>query len=316
MAAPSHDASGDSLGDGPEVDLPSLTALTAFDAALRHQSFTGAAKELGRTQGAVSRQVALLESHVGRELFHREVRSLRPTRAAERFGVRVTRLLAGLRSAVAEASGDAELGGVLHLSLLPTFGTTWLIPRLPEFLGSHEGISVELTTSLAAFDFDRSEIDAALHYGEGVWPGARAELLMEEEVVCVAAPGLAESVPEPSALEGRTLLQLMSRPKAWRRWLRAQGAPGIDGKSGPRFEHHMMVVEAARSGLGFALLPDFVAEKPIADGSLVPAFGGLTYGTGKSYWLTYPDRSLELPALVAFRGWLRDEIRAWKSSRA
>ena len=77
---------------GPD-ELPSITALTAFDAALRHRSFTGAAKELCVTQGAVSRQIAALEEHVGEELFHRESRALRPTRAAERFGGRVQRVL-------------------------------------------------------------------------------------------------------------------------------------------------------------------------------------------------------------------------------
>ena len=69
-----------------------------------------------------------------------------------------------------------------------------------------------------------------------------------------------------------------------------------------------MVVEAAKSGLGFALLPDFVAEAPLRDGALVPAFEGEPFRTGKSYWLVYPDRSLELEALLAFRSWLRAAI--------
>lgn len=292
---------------GPD-ELPSITALTAFDAALRHRSFTGAAKELGVTQGAVSRQIAALEEHVGEELFHREARALRPTRAAERFGGRVQRVLSGLRSAMAEVRGGEAPGGVLHLALLPTFGTTWLIPRLPAFLREHPDVSVELTTSLAAFDFDRSEIDAALHYGKGVWPGGRAEQLFEEEVVCVAAPEVAARVASPDLLPGRSLLQLVSRPRAWGPWLEGRDAAGVDGRIGPRFEHHTMVVEAARSGLGFALLPDFVAEAPLADGSLVRAFDGAPFRTGKSYWLVYPDRSLELEALVAFRGWLRAAI--------
>ena len=115
----------------PDADLPSLTALSAFDAALRSGSFTAAARELGRTQGAVSRQVALLETQLGRELFHREQTGLRPTRAAELFGRRVRDVLARLRSAVGDVRDTPESGGVLRLALLPTFGTTWLIPRLP-----------------------------------------------------------------------------------------------------------------------------------------------------------------------------------------
>lgn len=298
---------------GPHADLPSLTALTAFEASLRHKSFTAAARELGRTQGAISRQVALLEAQIGRELFHREHPRLRPTRAAVEFGSRVARILTRLRSAVTDVSGAGNAEGVLHLALLPTFGTTWLIPRLPAFLSAHKDVSVELTTSLQAFDFDGNEIDAAIHYGAATWPGGRAELLMKEEVVVVCAPHLAKGLTRPADLSQETLLQIVSRPKAWLNWLDAKhvgGPVGIDGRSGPRFEHHMMAVEAARSGLGFALLPDFVAAKPLAEGALVEAFPGTRFRTNRSYWLVYPERSLELPALMAFRTWLRGEMRA------
>lgn len=297
---------------GPHPDPPSITALTAFEATLRLGSFTAAARELDRTQGAVSRQVATLESQIGRELFHREHPSLRPTRAAVRFGVRVARTLTRLRSAVADVSGPASADEVIHLALLPTFGTTWLIPRLPAFFDAHPDVSVELSTSLETFDFDENEIDAAIHYGAATWPGGRSEMLMQEHVVVVCAPELARRVDAPADLAGQQLLQIVSRPKAWTQWVEAQdlgGPAGIDARSGPRFEHHMMAVEAARSGLGFALLPDFVAETPLRDGALVEPFPNARLRTRKSYWLVYPERSLELPGLLAFRTWIRAEAR-------
>lgn len=292
-----------------EADLPSLTALTAFEATLRHSSFTGAAKELSRTQGSVSRQVALLEAHVGKELFHREHPRLRPTRAAVEFGARVGKLLNRLRAAVADVRETDATNGVLHLALLPTFGTTWLIPRIPSFLDQHPDVSIEFTTSLKAFDFDAGDIDAAIHYGSATWPGGRCEKLMSEEVVAVCAPGLADAGMSASGLASQTLLQLVSRPNAWQQWLDARGAPGLDGRRGPRFEHHMMVVEAVRAGLGFALLPDFVADPLLERGELVQAVDDARFATTRSYWLVYPERSLELDGLVAFRGWLRSEIR-------
>ena len=297
---------------GQHADLPSLTALTAFEATLRLGSFTAAARELDRTQGAVSRQVALLESQLGRDLFHREHPGLRPTRAAVRFGERVARTLTRLRSAVADVSGAESAEEVLHLALLPTFGTTWLIPRLPAFLDDHPDVSVELSTTLETFDFDENEIDAAIHYGAATWPGGRSEKLMQEQVVVVCAPHLAKRVRRPDDLVGEQLLQIVSRPKAWSQWVDARelgGPSGIDARSGPRFEHHMMAVEAARSGLGFALLPDFVAESPLQSGALVEPFPGTRLRTNKSYWLVYPERSLELPGLLAFRAWIREEAR-------
>lgn len=293
-----------------EAELPSLTALTAFEATLRHCSFTGAAKELSRSQGAVSRQVALLETHVGRELFHREHPRLRPTRAAVEFGAKVGGLLTRLQAAVADVRESGVGTEVLHLALLPTFGTKWLIPRVPAFLEQYPNVSVEFTTSLKAFDFDAGDIDAAIHYGSGTWPGGRAERLMPEEVVAVCAPRKGAEVSSASDLEGKTLLQLVSRPSGWVQWLEANGVAGSDGRRGPRFEHHMMVVEAARAGLGYALLPDFVADPLLVSGDLVEALPGSRFATQRSYWLVYPERSLEMPALTAFRGWLRSEVRA------
>ena len=300
----------ESRPDPGQAELPSLTALTAFEATLRHCSFTGAAKELSRTQGAISRQIALLESQVGRDLFHREHPRLRPTRAAVEFGARVRMLLDRLRVAMADVREAGPTTDVLHLALLPTFGTTWLIPRVPAFLRAHPDISVEFTTSLKAFDFDAGDIDAAIHYGSATWPGGRAEKLMSEEVVAVCAPQLQGDVATADDLAAKTLLQLVSRPNAWNQWLDAHGALSVSGRRGPRFEHHMMVVEAARAGLGYALLPDFVADPLLARGDLIEAPKDSRFATGRSYWLVYPERSLELPALVAFRDWLRREIRA------
>ena len=290
-------------------ELPSLTALTAFEATVRHCSFTGAAKELSRTQGAVSRQVALLEAHIGRELFHREHPQLRPTRAAAEFGSKVALLLGRLRAAVADARESGPKTDVLHLALLPTFGTTWLIPRIPSFLRAYPDISVEFTTSVRAFDFDSGDIDAAIHYGSAVWPGGRTEKLMSEEVVVVCAPSLAGSVRAAADLEGKTLLQLVSRPNGWKQWLAAHDVEALDGRRGPRFEHHMMIVEAARAGLGYALLPDFVADPLLEKGELVEAIPQSRFPTSRSYWLVYPERSLELPALIAFRAWLRKAMQ-------
>lgn len=295
-------------GSGGGLELPSLTALQAFDAALRHRSFTRAARELGRTQGAVSRQIALLEQQLGRELFHREHPRLRPTRTAEVFGAKLRRVLDRLGTIVLEAQAHDDAGGVLHLAILPTFGTTWLIPRLPGFLAQEPRCSVQLTTSLRVFDFEAEELDAAIHYGEGVWPGARSEPLMAEEVVVVCAPALRPALERPDDLAGQTLLQLSSRPAGWRRWLATQGVEGVDGRRGPHFEHHLMVLQAAQAGLGVALVPDFVAAAPLARGEVVEPFPGLRGHTRAKYWLVYPERSLELPALHAFRAWLRAEL--------
>jgi LysR family transcriptional regulator, glycine cleavage system transcriptional activator len=292
-------------------DLPSLGALQAFDAALRHRSFTGAAGELGLTQGAISRQIARLEAQLGRQLFHREHARVRPTRAAEQFGSKLARLLARLETLVSEVRSNADTtdaGGVLELACLPTFGTTWLIPRLPDFRARHPDVAIELTTSLQVFDFETEEVDCAIHYGTGVWPGARAERLMDEEMVVVASAERAAELTSPADLAQQPLLQLTSRPWAWPTWLTTNEAPRTDALRGPRFEHHLMILEAARAGLGVALLPTFLAERAITAGDLVEPFPNTRLVTQRRYWLVYPDRTLELDAFQRFREWLREQV--------
>ena len=293
-------------------ELPSLTALQAFEAALRHQSFTRAARELHVTQGAVSRQVAQLEGQLGVSLFHREHPRVRPTRAAEAYGAKLRVLLDRLAAITLELQTSGGEGGLLSLSILPTFGTTWLIPRMPAFFAAHPLVQINFTTSLQAFDFESEEVDAAIHYGEGVWPGARVEPLMEERVTVVCHPDLAarEKLRGAKDLADQTLLQLTSRPGAWEDWFAQNDVSDLAGRRGPRFEQHLMVLQAARAGLGIALLPSFLAAKPLNNGELVEPFPQTTRVSANAYWLVYPERSLELASLHAFRKWLRTELRA------
>ena len=294
--------------EGPE--LPSTTALSAFEAVLRHGSFTGAARELDRTQGAVSRQIAALEAHIGRELFRRSPQGVQPTRAGARFGRELAPLLARLAAVIADIRTEDEGRSTLRLSLLPTFGTTWLIPRLPDFLRAHPEVALQVSTSIGPVDFGRGELDAAIHLGEGSATNARAEPLFEELEVAVCAPTAAArwDLREPGHLNRAELLHLSSRPMAWSRWLEHHGTRGVDATGGPRFEHHLMVLEAARAGLGVALLPSFVADPALRSGELVEPFGLGRRATGRRYWLLVPDRSLELVTLRAFRSWLRRAI--------
>jgi LysR family glycine cleavage system transcriptional activator len=293
-------------------ELPSLTALQAFEAVLRHRSFSRAAVELGRTQGAVSRQVALLEQQLGVQLFFREHPRVRPTRAAERFGAKLGAVLDRLAAILLEMQAHTETGGVLNLAILPTLGTRWLIPRIPDFYRRHPDVALQLTTRLGVFDFDVELFDAAIHYGEALWPGARLEHLMDEEVVVVASPELLINahLQKPADLAGQPLLQLQSRLGAWDEWFEARGAPGLRYKSAARFEHHLMVIQAALAGLGVALLPSFLVREELTNGTLVEPFPQARAITRRAYWLAYPERSLELPALTALLQWLRQRLAA------
>lgn len=285
-------------------DLPSLTALQAFDASLRHLSFTRAGTELGRTQGAVSRQVALLEQQLGVELFVREHRSLRATAAGRNFGDKLRVLLDRLSALVLETQVGGGASTALHLTILPTFGTRWLIPRMPSFYAEHPEVRVHLTTRTGLFDFDAEGFDAAIHHGPPNWPGAELVPLLREEVVVVAAAGLAEDARDPADLLACTLLRMESRPHAWRDWLTAAGVNAPPSLAGPMFEHHLMVIQAALAGLGVAILPSFLVEDELRAGTLRDLFPALRQPGSRAYYLAFPESKRDLPGLVAFRDWI------------
>src|SRR5512136_3207119 len=141
--------------------LPSLTALQFFDAAVRHMSFTRAAHELNVTQSAVSRQIRLLEDHVGRPLFRRHKQRLVLTEPGEAYAVAVRDLLDQAEAATLQLMAYGG-GGVLTVALLPTFGSRWLIPRLADFTARYPDIQLDLVTKVKPFEFAGSGIDAAI----------------------------------------------------------------------------------------------------------------------------------------------------------
>jgi LysR family glycine cleavage system transcriptional activator len=283
-----------------------MGALQAFESAAFHLSITQASKELHLTQSAVSRQIQALERHLGVELFTRQRQRIKLTPAGEHYLEHVRAAFDRLEAAALGLRALARGGGVLQLAILPTYGTMWLIPRFPSFAQRHPDVQVHFTTRLHPFDFATEDLDAAIHYGERHWPGCLFDRLMDEEVRVVCSPAYrkANKLREVADLRRATLLQITTRPEAFAEWLVQHGVTGVDGRRGPRFEHHAMVLQAAVAGLGVALLPAFVAADELAAGRIVEAFAGTRANTGKSYWLCYPERRRELPALVAFRAWL------------
>ncbi|MCU0867525.1 MAG: transcriptional regulator GcvA [Planctomycetes bacterium] len=289
--------------------LPATAALQAFESAAFHLSFTRAAEELHVTQGAISRQIQSLEEHLGAELFVRERQRIRLSPAGEHYLQHVRSAFDRLEAAALELRTLRRGGGVLQLAILPTYGTRWLIPRFPSFVQRHPDVQVNFTTRLQPFDFAGEDLDAAIHYGENHWPGARLDLLMDEEVVLVCSPGYRKKakLDTPADLRRAVLLQMATRPQAFEHWLREKGIAGVDGRRGPRFEHHQMVLQAAIAGLGLAVLPTFACDEELAQGKVVEAFADSRLATGKGYYFAYPERRALLPALRAFRGWLLGE---------
>ena len=169
--------------------LPSLNGLRAFEAAARHLSFTQAASELNVTQTAISHQIRRLEEELGIRLFIRKNRALALTPQARDYLPGVRAAFNDLRLATDRLLRKDD-DKVLTVSTLASLAAKWLLPRLTAFQEAHPGIDVRITTSTALVDFKNGDVDAAIRYGRGNWPGVRAEWLMADEGFPVCSPAL------------------------------------------------------------------------------------------------------------------------------
>lgn len=287
--------------------LPPMSQLCAFEAAARHQSFTVAATELHLTQSAVSRQIRALEELLGSELFVRDRQTVRLTVAGAAYALEVRGALQRLSAATLGYRANPN-GGTLNIAILPTFGTRWLAPRLPRFLAAHPGITINLTTRLAPFDFQADQVDAAIHFGLPEWAGAKLDFLLRETVVPACSRELLEArrFSEPADLLQAPLLHLVSRPDAWQQWFRATGVE-FQQVPGMLVDQFAVAAQAAIAGVGVALLPEFLIESELARGDLVVAIDR-PMESPENYHLAWPLSREAYPPLLAFRAWLQEEI--------
>lgn len=287
----------------PRRFLPPTAYLRAFEAAARTGSVTLAARELSLTQSAVSRQIIALEQQLGVELFHRERQTIRLTLAGDAYAREIREALRRIAAASLTLRANPA-GGSLSLACLPTWGARWLAPRLPGFLNTTPGVTVNVLTRLVPFDFARDPFDAAIHFGAPDWPGARMLRLHREWVMPMCSPAMKAEFRFHSAADLRRapLLHLDSRPDAWERYLAQMGAP-FEDVQGALFDQFATLSAAAGAGLGVALLPMILTEEERAAGRLVPAIDQPVQSEA-AYYLVWPAEREAHPPLVAFRTWI------------
>ncbi|WP_236190413.1 transcriptional regulator GcvA [Pseudomonas pharyngis] len=287
--------------------LPSLNGLRAFECAARHMSFTRAAEELNVTQTAISHQIRRLEDELGVRLFMRLKDGLALTDEGNAY-------LPGIRSAFLELRYSTEKllessnNSVLTISTLVSVASKWLLPRLPSFREAHPQIDVRISASTEWVDFRKGGIDAAIRYGDGNWPGLRADWLMADEIFPVCSPRLLtgdKPLNTPADLAHHPLLQVSGvTANDWNDWLHAAGQPPLTAK-GPRltFDLAMMAVQAAIDGQGVCIGRSTYVDDDLRAGRLVAPFD-LRLKSASGFYLVTPHDQAESKKIVAFRGWL------------
>ena len=296
----------------PRRLLPSTAALSAFDAVARTGSFTAAAALLDLTQGAISRQIAQLEEQLGVMLVEREARGVQLTDKGRAYAKGVAEILSKIRSLTLDAmSANEEMR--LRLAILPTFGTRWLMPRIPDFVQKNPGITISFATRIGQFDFRAENIDAAIHVARPDWTDADCRFLMNETVIAVCTPEflMAHPITAAADLLNLPLLEMASRPGAWRHWF---GSLGIAGHhpEGMVFEQFSNVTQACLAGLGVALMPQFLIEPELMSGRLVRAFDWAVESES-AYYLVRPRHKLDFPPARIFADWLAGKVAEFKA---
>ncbi|QOZ72637.1 transcriptional regulator GcvA [Bradyrhizobium arachidis] len=286
--------------------LPSLNGLRAFEAAARHLSFTLAASELNVTQTAISHQIRRLEEELGIRLFIRQNRALALTPEARDYLPGVRAAFNDLRLATDRLLRKDD-DKVLTVSTLASLAAKWLLPRLTDFQEQHPGIDVRITTSTSLVDFQRDNVDAAIRYGRGQWPGLRADWLMADELFPVCSPSLLRgdrALHVVEDLKDHVLLHTTNNTDDWRLWLTAAGLPtNISQQPGLTFDMTFMTVQAAIDGMGVAMGRTSYVQDDIAKGRLVVPFR-IALPADAGFYLVSPQGRREAPKLAAFRQWL------------
>ena len=287
----------------PSHRLPPLNAVRAFDVAARCLSFKQAGVELSVTPGAISRQIEILEEHLGVRLFDRLHRKVELTASGRLFLNEVGPAL--LRIANASASLSAEDEHVLRIKLPPTFAIRWFVPRLARFHALDPTISVQVTTSHDPVDFEREQVDAAIYWGEQIGRGLGGIRLFGEKLVPVCSPRLlpTQGFISFDDLARNVLLHSFRRPDDWRRWFTAAGLPEKELHRLLVFENSSLTYQGAIDGLGIALAQLAFVQDDLNTGRLVIA-NPLQVETETAYFLTYPRERAHLRRLKSLQDWM------------
>ena len=302
-----------------------LNALRTFEAAARHLSFAKAAEELHVTPAAVSQQIRSLEDLLGVQLFHRLTRGIALTASAEaglpKLHEGFDNLLEGLET-IREQS-DLQ---TLNVWMAPSFASKWLLPRLPSFIESHPDIELRINASTDLIDnadiphtfpaesFRKNNIDIAIRFGTGNYPGCRVDRLMQVTALPMCSPALLQNsqrpLTSPEDLAHHTLLHddtpYEGRPD-WPSWLKAASVTGVNGHRGLHFNRVSLALEAAIEGQGVVLTLEQLAETDLARKRLVIPFT-IRVPMDYAYFVISQDDAAKQRNIDLFRDWLFEQV--------
>ncbi|MGB5940567.1 MAG: transcriptional regulator GcvA [Rhodanobacter sp.] len=288
--------------------LPPLASLLAFEAAARHSSFKHAADELAVTPAAISHQIRQLEERLGVRLFERQTRQVVATAAArELYPVLRDGFDAFARAL--DALAERRTRHSLTLSVTSAFAARWLVPRIASFRKAHPDLDLRVHASDEPVRLQGRDIDAAIRYGHGPYPGLFVLPLVADRFAPVCSPAL--GLRRRTDLRRWPLLHFEWRHRrrdnpTWGRWLEQAGVRGVEVDSGVVFTDESHAIQAALAGQGVALLSLLLVAPDLHSGALVQPFGPEL--EGYRYHLVHAPDTPRRDELQALGTWLQAEM--------
>ncbi|HEY0502128.1 MAG TPA: LysR substrate-binding domain-containing protein [Lysobacter sp.] len=299
--------------------METLANLESFVRSAESGSFSAAARQLGLTPAAVSRNVALLEKHLGTRLFHRSTRKLTLTESGERFLLGVREHLDGLQSAISEVTSDrGEPAGVLKVSVALAFGMEYLIPLLPGFMQRFPHVRIDWQFDNRQVDLVAEGFDAAIGGGFELSQGVVARTLAPAHVIAVASPDYMKGRRKPANPEDLAeldgIVMRSARTGRIRQWTLRNAA----GESRPTelrqqlvFNDPAAMTRAAVLGLGITMIavPDAL---PFLDSGALIRLAPRWYADAGPISLYYASRTLMPAKTRAFVDYVVDAFEQRK----
>lgn len=292
--------------------LPPMNSIVVFEVAARHQSFTQAADELHVTQGAVSRQIRLLEEYLGKELFFRANRkiSLTPT------GLQYYQSIYGALLNIAQATGDIKKWrGDRQVTVATThaMAALWLLPKVAPFQ-QEEGIDLRILATDNIVDLHSMDCDVALFYCRVPPVEMKVTPLFPEEVFPVCSPSYLKQFNNDRSLEkifSGTLLNLDEAHKdwmTWPEWFNEVGYPTIIPKNKVNINNYTMLLQAAINGQGIALAWGSLVDDYLKSGALVRPIDTVLRTSENFYMLEPLGQHRTSASVTKFREWLLRQL--------
>ncbi len=289
----------------PALNRFHLNGLRAIEVVARQGTLAKAAAELGTTPGAVSQLVIKAEKQLGRQVFQRTPAGLRLTPFGDDLAQHLDAGFALIARGLASAT-DIQ-SQVLRVATTLSFAEKWLVPRLADFQASNPTIRVQVDSALGLADLNQSDVDIALRFGTGPWPGTKAEQLSDYRVFPVCSPGIARQLTVPGDLCRANIIRYENARERWEDWAQIAGltAPLPDGLM---FSEAALCFNAAVAGVGVALGWDILLADELRDGRLVRPFKEHVVADFSLWFVTARSRGND-PKVSAFKAWVKRQLK-------